>query len=291
MSPLAELLIDCRSALGEGPFWHPLRNELFWFDINNKQMFAATASGAMVQTWTFEEAASAAAVIDRNRLAIATETGLKQLDLESGRQNLILPIEADDRRNRSNDGRVDRAGGFWIGTMRKEGDSPGGAVYRYRDGKLARLLADISTPNAICFSPDGRRAYFADTPSKQILTCETDPETGLPIGEWTIFADVSDHRGYPDGAVIDSEGYLWNARWGGSCVVRHAPDGSIDRIIELPVSQVTCPAFGGPEYRTLFITSARQGLSAEQLAEEPHAGSVFAIELDVQGLPEPLIRI
>lgn len=287
----AELLIDSRCALGEGPFWHTLRHELFWFDINNRQMFAATASGSMVQTWTFDEAVSAGAVIDHDRLAIATETGLKDLDLESGRQSLIVAIEADDEKTRSNDSRVDRTGGFWIGTMCKEEDTPGGAVYRYHGGKLDRLIADISIPNAICFSPDGRRAYFSDTPTKRILTCETDPETGLPQGEWTLFADVSDHRGYPDGAVVDSKGYLWCARWGGSCVVRHAPDGTVDRIVELPVSQVTCPAFGGPDYRTLFITSANKTLSAEQLAQEPHAGSVFAIEVEVPGLPEPLIRL
>jgi sugar lactone lactonase YvrE len=111
----------------------------------------------------------------------------------------------------------------------------------------------------------------------------------MPIGEWTLFADVSGHRGHPDGAIVDSEGYLWNARWGGSCVVRHAPDGSIDRIIEVPVSQVTCPAFGGPELKTLFITTANKNMSAEQLAAEKIAGGVFAFEVDVAGQPEPLI--
>ena len=85
------------------------------------------------------------------------------------------------------------------------------------------------------------------------LAVATDPATGLPIGEWTLFADVEGHRGWPDGAVVDSEGYLWNARWGGSCVVRHAPDGSIDRVIEVPVSQVTCPAFGGPDLKTVYL--------------------------------------
>jgi sugar lactone lactonase YvrE len=119
----------------------------------------------------------------------------------------------------------------------------------------------------------------------------TDPATGLPVGEWTLFADVSDGRGYPDGAVVDSQGYLWNAKWGGSCVVRHAPDGSIDRIVEVPVSQVTCPAFGGPDLKTLFITTANKNLSAEQLAAEKVAGGLFAIEVDVAGLPEATILL
>ncbi|GLQ57807.1 SMP-30/gluconolactonase/LRE family protein [Devosia nitrariae] len=291
MTLTAELLVDCRCELGEGPFWHPLRHELFWFDINARQMLSATASGSMVQTWTFDEAVSAAAVVDYDRLALATETGLKQMDLTSGRQELVMPIEAEDARTRSNDSRVDRTGGFWIGTMRKQEDEPGGAVYRYRAGALMPILSEIKIPNAICFSPDGRTAYFSDTPSKRILKCPTDAESGLPRGDWTLFADVSDHRGYPDGAVTDSEGFVWNARWGGSCVVRHAPDGAIDRVIELPVSQVTCPAFGGPDYKTLFITSASKTLSAEQLAKEPRAGSVFAVTLDVPGLPEPAILL
>jgi sugar lactone lactonase YvrE len=291
MTLTADLLIDSRCQLGEGPFWHPLRNELFWFDINEHTMLSATASGSIVQTWTFDEAVSAAAVIDHERLAIATETGLKRIDLVSGRQELIVAIEADNSETRSNDSRVDRTGGFWVGTMKKEEDEPGGAVYRYRRGEITRILSDIKIPNAICFAPDGRTAYFSDTASKRILKCKTDPDTGLPIGDWTLFADVSNHRGYPDGAVTDAEGFVWNARWGGSCVVRHAPDGSIDRIVELPVSQVTCPAFGGPDYKTLFITSASKTLSPEQLAREPHAGSVFAIELDVAGLPEPAIQL
>jgi sugar lactone lactonase YvrE len=123
------------------------------------------------------------------------------------------------------------------------------------------------------------------------MQCATDPQTGLPVGEWTLFADVSDGRGYPDGAVVDSEGYLWNAKWGGSCVVRHAPDGSIDRVIEVPVSQVSCPAFGGPGLKTLFLTTAAKTLSAEQLAAEKVAGGVFAIDLDIAGQPEPLITL
>src|SRR5690606_17072193 len=137
----------------------------------------------------------------------------------------------------------------------------------------------------------GRIAYWTDTPTQKILKCAVDPATGLPVGDWQLFADVSGHRGYPDGAVVDSAGYLWNARWGGGCVVRHAPDGSIDRVVEVPVSQVTCPAFGGEDLRRLFITTANKNLSAEQLAAEKVAGGVFFIDVDVTGQPEPLIQL
>ncbi|MEO5807203.1 SMP-30/gluconolactonase/LRE family protein [Devosia sp.] len=289
MSRTAKLLIDSQCSLGEGPIWHPLRNQLFYFDINNKKLFAAEADGTAVDTWWFDEIVAAAAVIDRDTLAIATETGLKKLDLNTRMITLIVDIEADNADTRTNDSRVDRTGGFWIGTMRKAEDAPGGSVYHYRAGKLAKIITDVSVPNATCFSPDGKIAYFTDSGTKRILKSATDPETGKPVGEWSLFA-VSE-RGYPDGAVTDSEGYLWNARWGGGCVVRHAPDGSIDQIIDVPVSQVSCPALGGPDLKTLFLTTANKNLSAAQLTAERVAGGVFAIDVDVPGLPENLIKL
>lgn len=291
MNQTAELLIDCRCALGEGPIWHPLREELFWFDIIGQTLHSASAMGETRGRWTFEESAAAAGVIDRDTLAVATETGLKRLDLTTGAIETIIEIEADQPLTRANDSRVDPFGGFWIGTMAKSGGDAPGSVYRYYEGRLARILSPVRIPNATCFSPDGRTAYFADTPTEKIMKCAVDPETGMPAGEWELFADVTDQRGAPDGAVVDAEGFLWNARWGGSCVVRHAPDGSVDRTIELPVSQVTCPAFGGPGRKTLYVTSAATGLSAEQLEAEPHAGGVFALALDVAGIAETPVRL
>lgn len=291
MTLIARLLIDSQCALGEGPFWHPFRQELFWFDINNQTLFSASAEGKITGTWRFEEIVAAAAVVDRDTLVLATETALRRFDLVTGASEKIVPLEADKPGNRTNDSRVHPSGAFWIGTMPRAEDGPKGAVYHYRAGALTRIIDHAAIPNATCFSPDGSIAYWTDTPSKKILQCPTDPATGLPTGPWTLFADVEGHRGYPDGAVVDAEGYLWNARWGGSCVVRHAPDGSIDRIVEVPVSQVTCPAFGGPGLKTLFITTASKTMSAEQLAAEKVAGGVFAIELDIAGLPETPITL
>lgn len=292
MNPTARLLIDSQCALGEGPIWHEGRQQLFFFDINEQSLFAATAAGEIVDSWLFNETVAAAAVVDDHTLALATDTGLKTFDLATGGMNRVNEIEADNEATRTNDSRVHPSGAFWIGTMtRSKSETPIGSVYHYRAGALTTLKSGIRIPNATCFSPDGRIAYWSDTPTRQILQVATDPETGLPAGEWKLFADLSDGPGYPDGAVVDSEGYLWNARWGGSCVVRHAPDGSVDRVVELPVSQVTCPAFGGPELKTLFITSANTGLSAEQLAAEKIAGGVFVIDLDIAGLPETPIAL
>lgn len=291
MSQTARLLIDSKCALGEGPFWHPLRQQLFFFDINDKKLFAAEADGAVANIWSFDEIVAAAAVIDSDTLALATETGLKRYNLITGELSLIVPIEADNGLTRTNDSRVHPSGAFWIGTLLKQEDGSGGALYHYRAGVLTKLRGDATVPNATCFSPDGRTAYWTDTPTKKILKCATDPATGLPTSDWSLFADVSDGRGFPDGAVIDSHGYLWNAKWGGNCVVRHAPDGSIDRIIEVPVSQVSCPAFGGPGLKTLFLTTAAKNLTPEQLAAEKIAGGVFAIDLDIAGLPEAMITL
>jgi len=289
MTETARLFIDSKCSLGEGPLWHPGRQQLFFFDINEESLFAANTAGEIVESWLFNESVAAAGIVDNNTLAIVTENGLIRFDLTVGGINRLEDIERDIPTNRANDSRVHPSGAFWIGTMVKDEGPKDGSVYHYRAGTLTRIIENAAIPNATCFSPDGRIAYWSDTPTQKIMKCATDPETGLPIGEWELFADVSGHRGYPDGAVVDSQGYLWNARWGGSCVVRHAPDGSIDRIIEVPVSQVTCPAFGGKDLKTMFITTASKGLSEEQLAKEKLAGGVFAIELEIPGLPESTV--
>ena len=289
MTETAKLLVDSQCALGEGPFWHLNRAQLFWFDINNRTLFAASADGEAQGQWHFDEVVAAAAIIDDTSLALATETGLKRYDLVTGETVHLVDIEQDVPTNRTNDSRVHPSGAFWIGTMVKDEGPKDGAVYHYRAGKLTKIISNVAIPNATCFSPDGRTAYWTDTPEQKILKCPTDPETGMPIGEWELFADVAEHRGYPDGAVVDSAGYLWNARWGGSCVIRYAPDGTIDRIVEVPVSQVTCPAFGGKDLKRLFLTTANKTMSAEQLAAEKVAGGVFYIDVDVAGQPEAKI--
>jgi len=292
MSQTAELILDSKCQLGEGPIWHPGRQQLFFFDINEQTLFAIHANGEIADQWLFNETVAAAAIADDETLVLFSEFGLKGFQLATGGLARLTSIEADNPRTRSNDSRVHPSGAFWLGTMdNTEAEEAIGALYHYRKGVVTQLKSGVRVPNATCFSPDGRTAYWTDTPTKQILKVETDPQTGMPVGEWSVFADVSDGRGFPDGAVVDSEGFLWNAKWGGGCVVRHAPDGSIDRVIDVPVSQVTCPAFGGPELKTLFITTAAKNLSAEQLAAEKVAGGLFAIEVEVAGQAEPIIAL
>lgn len=286
MSLQAELFVDSRDYLGEGPIWHPARNQLFWFDIVGQKLHNACPESGLLNSWSFDEPVAAAGVIDENYLLIVGSTELIKFSIDNDTRETIMPFEADNAVTRANDSRVNPAGGFWLGTMGRKAEPGVGSVYQYRQGILTKLMGGVSIPNATCFSADGTRAYWTDTPIGIIKTCKIDPETGLPVSEWETHIDTNAHRGKPDGAVMDGEGYLWNARWGGGCVIRYAPDGSIDQTIELPVSNVTCPAFGGDDLKTLFITSARQGLSPEQLAEQPHAGSLFMVRADVAGLKE-----
>lgn len=292
MKDTAELFIDSRCELGEGIFWHPLVERVFWFDILNKTLFSATAGGIMVDRFTFEATVTAAGVIDADNLAIASAAGIFQLNLKTDARELLAPLDPDSTTVRSNDGRVGPSGAFWIGTMglKDPGKIPAGSLYSVRDGKATKLLGDIHIPNATCFSPDGTTAYFTDGVTRTLRKVSIDKDTGLPNGPWQDFTKVT-APSEPDGAVVDSEGYVWNAQWNGSSVIRFAPDGSVDRVVKVPVSRPTCPAFGGRDLKTLYITSAREGLSAEQLANEPLAGGVFAIEVDVPGLPENIVKI
>lgn len=291
MTERAELFIDSRSELGEGPFWHPLLGRLFWFDILNQTLFSADDSGRIVDRLTFDTPVSAAAVIDEDTMAIASAQGLLRYERSTDSHTVMSPIEPDRPGNRTNDCRVDRAGGFWVSTMSRRGEAdPGaGSIYQWRNGALEKLRSGITVPNSICFSPDGTLAYFADTPTGKIFKAPLDPESGRPLGEWTLFADTSDVPGFPDGAVVDAEGCLWSARWGGHCVARFRPDGRLDRTVEVASANVSCPAFGGPDLRTLFLTTARENLKPADLAADPEAGGIYRIEVDVPGLPEPLL--
>jgi sugar lactone lactonase YvrE len=276
--------------LGEGPFWHPLLERLFWFDILNRTMLSAGTDGHIVDRIVFKDTVSAAAVIDRDTLAVAQSGTLLRYDFASDSSTPIIDVEADLPGNRTNDSRVDRSGGFWIGTMGRRAEAGAGSVYQYKAGQLTKVIDSIRIPNSICFSPDGRTAYFTNA-GKMIVRCPLDPETGRPIGPWEAFYTM-DGLGGADGSIVDSEGFLWNARWGGGAVIRISPEGKLDQVIEVPgVTRVSCPALGGTDLKTLYLTTAREGMTPEEEEREPHAGSVFAIDVDVPGIAEPFLKL
>jgi sugar lactone lactonase YvrE len=194
--------------------------------------------------------------------------------------------EPESLNNRLNDSKCDRSGRLWTGTMRDFGLAQTGSLYRIGvDASCTRMLGDITVPNALSWSPDNRSMYFADTPDKQIRAYEFDAGEGQ-LGAMKII-ETCNLPGRPDGATVDSEGCIWSARYQGSCVARITPQGKVDRIVQLPASQVTSCTLGGPDLRTLYITTARQKLSPADLDSQPLAGGLFAVRVDVGGLPEP----
>ncbi len=271
-------------ALGEGPLWHPVRQQLFWFDINAKKLLSR--DGARALEWQFDRHVSAAGWVSADELLIASETDLFVFDLNSESQTRIAPLEAENETTRSNDGRADPWGGFWIGTMGKSAEPGAGAIYRYFMGEVRKLFDGITISNAICFSPDRRFAYYCDTRMWQIMRTSLD-EHGWPAGISEIFIDLTAEALNPDGAVIDAEGCLWSAQWGAARVARYSPEGQFLSAIECPALHTSCPAFGGAELQTLFVTSATQDLEAPA----PEQGRTYMAELAIKGQSEHQVSL
>lgn len=265
---------DTKCTLGEGPLWHPERGELFWFDILKKRLHIKG------RHWQFSRYASAAGWIDDRRLLLADSIGLHVFDLADGTADQIAEIEADNPITRSNDGRADPWGGFWIGTMGINAEAGAGAIYRYYRGEVRKVFGDITISNAICFSPDGTCAYFVDTKVGKIMRQSLSDKDGWPIGDPTAFVDLSGQPFGPDGAVVDAAGNLWNAQWGANRVACYAPDGTMTQTVAFPAAQTSCPAFGGADFKTLFCTSAADGLDG---ADD---GKTFATPVDAVGQAE-----
>lgn len=266
-------------ALGEGPLWHPLRQQLFWFDILGKRLLTRAPGGPA--EWRFDDHVSAAGWVDRNRLLIACETGLDMFDLATGKRDRVVALEADNPVTRSNDGRADPWGGFWIGTMGKQAEPGAGAIYRYYRGRLVQLFAGITIANSICFAPDRSHACYTDTSTGKIMRQALDA-AGWPTGPPEVFIDLTGAGLNPDGAVIDAAGCLWSAQWGAGRCARYDPAGRFLAAVDFPAAQISCPAFGGADLATLYVTSAAVGLDAPGTAE----GQTFSAALDIRGQEE-----
>ncbi|TFL19961.1 SMP-30/gluconolactonase/LRE family protein [Jannaschia formosa] len=269
--------------LGEGPLWHPERKQLFWFDILSRRLY--TRENDATRAIDAPEIVSAAGWVDRDTLFVAGETGFWRLDIASGRFDRLADLEADDPDTRSNDGRADPVGGFWIGTMGKEAQPGAGAIYRYFRGEIRKLFQDITISNSICFSPDGAWAYFSDTQLAVIWKQRID-RAGWPSGKPEVFIDFSHVGLAPDGAVCDAEGNLWIAQWGAWRVACHGPDGAFRHALSCGAAHTTCPAFGGEDMTRMFVTSATQGLPDGALDFQPGGGRTWVAELGVQGQAE-----
>lgn len=267
-----------RCTLGEGPLWHPERGELLWFDIVNRRLHSND------RQWDFGEMVSAAGWISREEIVIASESRLFQFNLTTAAEQTLCALEADNPATRSNDGRADPMGGFWIGTMAKAEAEGAGAFYRYHKGTLRKLWGDTTVTNAQCFAPDGRTAYFSDTPTQQVMRVALDAE-GWPCATPQVALDFSAQGWYPDGAATDADGNLWIAFWGRGCVEGYTPAGEKLATFDFPCPQTTCPAFGGADFSRLFCTSAARDLSRDN----PSYGQTFVVETPFKGRAEPRV--
>lgn len=286
----ADLWYRCENELGEGPVAHRGRGSLIWFDVPNRRVFERSFSGGETREHVLDVMASAAALVDDRHALIATEVDLRLLDLDAGTTKPVVPFLEKEPDLRSNDGAVHPSGAFWISSMGKNAEPEAGGIWWFLDGELRLLFDRITIPNTISFTPGGDAAYFSDSAKRTIWRVPTDPETGLPRGEPVMFRQLHD-EGAPDGAVVDADGRLWIACWGGSAVYAWNPDGTVFDICRLPVSQPSCPAFFGADLDEIAVTTAREHMSADQIAAEQLAGSVFKLRRKVRGVAEPFVRI
>lgn len=272
--------------LGEGPLWSPSEGFLWWVDIKRAKLHRFNPKTGNTRRYELPLHASALALADGGLIMVG--------DLEVGRYDTATEeYERITDLNepmgfRTNDGGMAPDGSFWFGTMEDDQTLPEGQFYRLLpDQTVERIgLPEVLVTNTMEFSPDGQTFYTSDSAEQMILAYDHDPDTGA-LSRRRVFASTLEAGCYPDGSAIDADGHLWSAQWAGSRVVRYAPDGSIDQVVKLPVSRPTSCAFGGPDLKTLYITSARQGLSDAALDRQPMAGSLFAIETDTPGLPVP----
>jgi sugar lactone lactonase YvrE len=282
----ATLFDDRVCELGEGPLWHPERGQLFWFDIIGQRLLSV--AGGTRLSWDFDEPVSAAGWVDRDTLLIASASALFSFGLADGARAHVATLEADNPATRSNDGRADPQGGFWIGTMARDASPQAGAIYRWYRGELRQLYAPISTPNAICFTPDGRHAYFTDTGTHVVRRVALDGD-GWPAADPAPWLDLTADGLRPDGAVTDADGNVWIAIWRGARMMCFAPDGTHLRSVDIPAPLATCPAFGGADLATLYCTSATRTLDAAERAAAPLSGQTFAARPGVRGRAEPRV--
>lgn len=285
------VLSDIACRLGEGPSYDARNDVLFWFDIPECKMLEYSFSSGQTQIHDLPLMASAVANIDADRQLLVTEKGLQIRDRTSGNLEMLVEVEADRLDMRSNDARPHPCGALWFGTMSKTGEEHAGAIYWFFKGEVRRLFSHITTPNSICFSPDGTIGYFADTSENLLYRVACDPETGLPVDDPILTVDGNQMAGGIDGSVVDAHGTIWNARWGGARIDAWSPRGELIRSIQMPARQITCPAFVGRNASRMIATSAFFGMDDEERGADPLAGQTFLIDLEVQGRLDPPVLL
>ncbi len=287
-SAKCEIYDEAICACGEAPLWHPIREQLYWVDITHHKIL--TRLNGETSTIQFNEFVTALAWVDKDHLLAATETSLTVLNVITQEKRVLCALESDSHETRSNDGRADPWGGFWISTMGKEAQKGLGKIYRFYEDQLHVVVPSISIPNAICFDPVRARAYFADTMTKKVYVMELDSQTGQPISAPTIFKDFSNLNQAIDGGVVDKNGDLWLGVWDGKHILKVNPEGEIIERFLTGADRPTCPAFGGPSHADLFVTTAAIGLE-DSLSTTPEQGKTLIFRDVAKGEPAPCFSL
>jgi len=278
-------VVESGDALGEGPVWSAAESRLYWFDIQGRRLNWVSHHDGATGSFNLPVRGSVAAPRAGGGLVLVTEAGLAHFDTARGAFDLVQPM-GFEAGFRTSDGKIDVAGRIWWSTMDDDNGKRPGTLYRTDpDGQTHKVLEGLHIANTVSCSGDGQTMYLADSALRVIWAFPILADGAL--GERREFAHTRGEVGGPDGSAVDAEGYVWNCQWGAWRIVRYAPDGRIDRIVEVPVQQVTSCAFAGPDLTTLYVTSARQHLSDDALAGQPLAGSLFAFEPGVAGLALP----
>lgn len=290
MNPL-QLVVSDRFQLAEGPQWLEDTNQLLWVDIEGKELHLVTLHSDEHEIISLPKRVGAAVPATNGSIVCALEDGLYVVHPDRS-LTLLVELESDQPNNRCNDGKVDAMGRFWIGTMPMGGSAWTGSLYSYdKAERITKHVEQLGCSNGMDWSIDGKIMYYIDSPTKRVDAFDFDAVQGTITNRRPV-VQFDDSLGVPDGMCTDAEGRLWVAHWGGYCVTCHDPVTGVElQRISLPASQVTSCCFGGPNLSTLFITTARIGLSEERLEQEPLAGSVFSIELDAVGKLNPLFNI
>jgi L-arabinonolactonase len=285
----AALVLDACNTLGEGVTWCAREQALYWTDIHQSTLWRFRPADNSTRQWPMPERLASLALCEKDGwMLLGLASGLAFFHRGTGELIRIAEVEAG-LPTRINDGACDRQGRFVFGTLHEpsagETRRAAGSFYRlHADLALEQLaLGPVAISNSIAFSPDGSTMYYCDSTSGVVRRCTY----GAQVADIRVHVDVSHLKGDPDGSAVDTEGGLWNAQWGLGRVVRYDRDGNEDVVIAVPTRQPTRVAFGGEHLNRLYITSARDGLSAEALADEPHAGGLFAVDVPFTGIPEP----
>ena len=279
--------------LGESPLWHPGEQVLYYCDIPGHSLQRFDPSTQALAQWSFEAEPASLAPLLGGGLLLAMRDGLWRFDTVTGQRSRLAEPPYEPAQERFNDGKCDPQGRFWVGTIYEPRDPALASLYCFSAGKLVRSQGDITVSNGLAWSPDGRTMYWSDTKAHTIYAFDFDPASGA-LANKRVFASfppkqpgqaLDTYGGRPDGAAVDAEGCYWVAMFEGQRVLRLSPQGEVLRELRLPVRCATMPCFGGADLKTLYITTARENRPDAELAAQPLAGCVLALQVDVPGLP------